>query len=88
MPYKIVRYQNNNQKVPYTDWINKSRKRNPQAASSKQQASKVAVQISRACVGNFAAHKFERKGVWALQSNYDQGYRCREWAYNSLISWR
>lgn len=34
MPYKIVRYQNNNQKVPYTDWINKSRKRNPQAASS------------------------------------------------------
>lgn len=33
MPYKIVRYQDNNQKVPYTDWIKKLRKRDPQAAA-------------------------------------------------------
>ncbi|HEK2897908.1 TPA: addiction module killer protein [Proteus mirabilis] len=79
MPYKIVRYQDNNQKVPYTDWIKKLRKRDPQAAA------KVEVQISRACVGNFADHKFEREGVWALRINYGQGYRVYYSVENGLI---
>ena len=79
MPYKIVRYQDRNQKVPYREWIQKLRKRDPQAAA------KIEVQVTRACYGNFADHKFVRDGVWALRINFGQGYRVYYSIENEFI---
>lgn len=79
MLYKIVRYQDKYQKVPYTEWITKLRKKDPQTAA------KIEMQVTRACTGNFADHKFEREGVWALRINYAQGYRIYYSIENGLI---
>ncbi|HHL2713002.1 TPA: type II toxin-antitoxin system RelE/ParE family toxin [Yersinia enterocolitica] len=69
MPYTAKRYQEENGKVPYTDWIKKLRKKDPRAAV------KIDNRIDRAESGNFGDHKFERDGVWELRIDYGPGYR-------------
>lgn len=67
--YKTERYKDTNDKVPYTDWIKKLRKK------STQDASRIDARVARAQAGNFGDHKFERDGVWALRMDFGPGYR-------------
>ncbi|WP_263059731.1 type II toxin-antitoxin system RelE/ParE family toxin [Pectobacterium sp. F1-1] len=69
MLYAVKRYKCSDGKVPYTEWIQKLRKKDPRAAS------KVDIRIDRAEKGNFGDHKFERDGVWELRVDYGPGYR-------------
>ena len=69
MLYIAKRYQDHNNHVPYTDWISKLRRKNPQAAA------RIDIRVARATAGNFGDHKFERQGVWALRIDCGPGYR-------------
>lgn len=69
MLYTTKRYQDGNGKVPYSEWIQKLRKKDPRAAS------RIDIRTDRAESGNFGDHKFARDGVWELRINYGPGYR-------------
>ncbi|MEJ4045179.1 type II toxin-antitoxin system RelE/ParE family toxin [Erwinia sp. SLM-02] len=56
--YTIKRYQDGNGNVPYSEWIQKLRKKDPRAAS------RIDIRTDRAESGNFGDHKFARDGVW------------------------
>lgn len=69
MEYQAKRYQDAKSKVPYSDWMDKLRKR------KKAAAAKIDIAVNRAIKGNFGDHKFEREGVWAMRIDFGPGYR-------------
>ena len=69
MRYLVQRYKTPEGGEPYTEWLKKLRRKDPQGAV------KIDTQVARATAGNFGDHKFERGGVWAIRMDVGPGFR-------------
>ncbi|MCI2292280.1 MULTISPECIES: type II toxin-antitoxin system RelE/ParE family toxin [Enterobacter] len=67
--YVVERYRTRDGKVPFEEWVAKTRRKDPETVL------RILMRVNRAIKRNFGDYKYLREGVWEMRIDCGPGYR-------------